>query len=210
MTIVKICGLTNTADARWAWQCGADLLGFILVPSSKRYLTERKAAEIIRALDASGCTARYVGVFADPDLQHVNEVAARCGFHYAQLHGLDETSSLSDLHVPTIIAHRVQNSVSWQAITSLPAWAYLLDSYKPGQLGGTGTAWHWELAQKGRPENTRIILAGGLSPDNVREAVRQVQPWGVDVASGTEASPGIKDPDKVAKFIRFVREEEQR
>jgi len=180
------------------------------VPSSKRYLTEHKAAEIIQSLNASGCTACYVGVFADPDLQHVNEVAAHCGFHYAQLHGLDETSSLHDLHVPAIIAHRVRDRINWQAIMSVPAWAYLLDSYKAGQLGGTGTAWHWDLAQRERPEKTRIILAGGLLPDNVREAVRQVQPWGVDVASGTEASPGIKDPDKVARFIRFVREEDQR
>jgi len=210
MTAVKICGLTNLADARWAWKCGADLLGFILVPSSKRYVTAKKAAAVVTALRAEGCTAQYVGVFADRDLRVVDETAELCGFDYAQLHSLDETASLSESHTPVVIAHRVRGTLDWSVITRLPAWAYLLDSYKPGQLGGTGESWQWSLIGQGRPETARLILAGGLTPENVPQAIRQIRPWGVDVATGTECCPGHKDPDKVARFISTVREEDQR
>ena len=206
MTVIKICGLTTLEDARWAARCGADLLGFIFVPSSPRYVTPDKVAEITGALAAEGCTARFVGVFADEPAEAVRQIATACALHLVQLHGQESPPYVRSLGLPAIVARRVRGAIPWEELASFRPWAYLLDSYDPRRPGGTGQPWPWELLAEGGRRLGRVILAGGLRPENVGEALRRARPWGVDVSSGVEASPGCKDPDKVARFIRQVRE----
>jgi phosphoribosylanthranilate isomerase len=209
MTMVKICGLTNLHDARWAWECGADLLGFVFVPSSPRCVTQEEAAAITERLAAEGCQAKLVGVFASQPLEQVGQVVKRCSLDLAQLHGGEEPEYVGRLRIPVIIGTRVREGIDWDELASHRAWAYLLDSYDPKKLGGTGHAWDWELLRGARRTDLRLIIAGGLTPDNVPSLVRQLKPWGVDVSSGVEAAPGRKDPDKVARFIECVREESE-
>jgi len=208
MTVVKICGLTNLEDARWAWLCGADLLGFVFVPSSPRYIAPAQARRIIADLRAEGCTAGCVGVFVNEPLASCRRIIWGCRLDFAQLHGDESPAYAADLGTPAIIARRVQEHIPWDELACYQAWAYLLDSYHPHQLGGTGHTWPWDLMQDRLRRMGRWILAGGLSPDNVAQAIRQANPWGVDVSSGVEARPGRKDSAKVQSFIQRVREEE--
>lgn len=205
MTVVKICGLTNLDDARWAAQCGADLLGFIFVPSSPRYIAPDKAAAITAKLADEGCTARFVGVFADEPLEMVRRVVAACALHLVQLHGHETPEYARSLGLPAIVARRVCGAIPWEELAAFHPWAYLLDSYDPQRLGGTGQPWPWELLAEGRQRLGRVILAGGLTAENVGEALRRARPWGVDVSSGVESVPGRKDPAKVERFIRNVQ-----
>lgn len=205
MTAVKICGLTNLEDARWAWQCGADLLGFIFVQSSRRSVSATEAARITRALADEGCTARFVGVFANQSIEAVRRIANTCSLHLAQLHGGEPPDYARALGLPVIVARPVRDRVPWDKLSLYGAWAYLLDSYDPQQLGGTGHSWRWELLDKRPQTSSKIIIAGGLTPDNVSLAVDQARPWGVDVSSGVEAHPGCKAPSKVALFIQRAK-----
>lgn len=206
MTVVKICGLTNLEDARWAAQCGADLLGFIFVPSSPRYIAPGKAAAITAKLADEGCAACFVGVFADEPVEAVRRVAATCALRLVQLHGHETPEYAQLLGLPVIVARRVRETIPWEELAAFRPWAYLLDSYDPQRLGGTGQPWPWELLAEGGQRLKRVILAGGLTAENVGRAIRWARPWGVDVSSGVEASPGRKDPAKVERFIRSVRE----
>lgn len=212
MTKVKICGLTKLEDARWAWQCGADLLGFIFVPSSPRYIPPIRAAGITEALRAEGCPARFVGVFVGESLEHLEETAETCSLHLVQLHGGESVEYVRRLDLPAIIARRVRGRVPWEDLAAYEAWGYLLDSYDARKRGGTGQTWDWDLlrtdAKEEMPE--RLIIAGGLTPDNVATVVRGARPWGVDVASGVERRPGHKDHDEVKRFIENVREADRR
>ena len=209
MTAVKICGLTNLEDACWAWQCGADFLGFIFVPSSPRYIVPKEAARIIRALTAQDCKARFVGVFAGESVETVCQVACECSLHLVQLHGGEKPDYARALGIPTIIARRVQERVPWDELSLYDAWGYLLDTHDPLRLGGTGRTWRWELLEGVNRGMARLIIAGGLSPDNVGLAIRQIKPWGVDVSSGVEARPGRKNPSLVQLFVQRVREEDK-
>jgi len=215
MTVIKICGLTNLEDARWAAQCGADLLGFIFVPSSPRYVTPDKVAEITANLADEGCRARFVGVFADEPAESVRRIASTCSLHLAQLHGHETPEYAYELGLPpngvigglpVIVARRVRGAIPWEELSCFCPWAYLLDGYDPQRLGGTGQPWPWELLAEGGQRLERVILAGGLTPLNVGEALLRASPWGVDVSTGVEASPGHKDPAKVERFIRRVKE----
>lgn len=209
MTVVKICGLTNLEDAQWAWRCGADMLGFILVKSSPRYIAPSDIAAITRQLTEAGCTARYVGVTADSDPQAIRQLARACGLHVVQWHGQPSPEDVEQVGFPVILAHTVRERIDWAALGRYAAWAYLLDTYDPHRLGGVGRPWRWELLA-GERRRQRVIIAGGLDPHNVAAAIRQARPWGVDVSSGVEAWPGRKDPAKVAQFIQTVREEDGR
>lgn len=210
MIAVKICGLTNLQDARSAWQSGADLLGFMFVPSSLRYIAPAEAAQVIRALASEGCALRFVGVFADAPRELVQRVMRECALHLAQLHGHETPGDARAIGPEVIVARRVSEGFFWAELAPYEAWAYLLDSSVPGQLGGTGQSWRWDLLPKGERPFPRLMVAGGLRPENVQEAIRQVRPWGVDVSSGVELCPGKKDPDRMRRFVEMVREEEQR
>jgi len=200
MTQVKICGLTTLSDARWAWRCGADLLGFIFAPASPRYIPPARAGEVIRALRAEGCTVPCVGVFVDEDAAVLARVAEACALDYIQLHGHEPAEYARSLPRPVIRAVHVREALEWDDCLAYPAWAVLLDAYDPELAGGTGKTWDWEAARRA-PASLRLILAGGLTPANVAQAVRGVRPWGVDVASGVEMRPGVKDWEKVRRFI---------
>lgn len=209
MVRVKICGLTNLGDARHAADCGADLLGFIFVPASPRYVSATQAASIIATLRASGCTAGMVGVFAGEELEMVKTIIARCGLDYVQLHGKESPAYAHDLGIPVFVARRVADRIPWDELAAYNAVAYLLDTYRADVLGGTGATWNWQ-SLSGAPEGVRVILAGGLDHTNVAIAVTTaerlgVTPWGVDVSSGVERAPGLKDPDRVCAFIQAAR-----
>jgi len=209
MTLVKICGLTNLRDALHAWRSGADLLGFVMVPSSPRYVSPEQVAPIISQLWMLGCTSKTVAVIACEDSQEINQIVAACGTNMVQLH--------TDLPVPTglalphLLAHRVRGPIPWVDLLASRPVGLVLDAHSPKGLGGTGESWDYALLQDGeRPSAARFLVAGGLSPDNVAQVVRNVQPWGVDVSSGVEAEPGRKDAELLRQFIANVRREDLR
>jgi phosphoribosylanthranilate isomerase len=209
MTAIKICGLTNLEDARWAARCGADLLGLIFVPTSPRYVAPEAAARMARTLHAEGVQAKLVGVFADEAIETVRAFASTCALDLVQLHGRESPAYAAQLERPYLLARRVRDSISWDDLERYAAWGYLLDTYNAGRLGGTGEIWDWRiLSDAGRQLTKRLIIAGGLTAENVAQAVRQAHPWGVDVSSGVEARPGFKDHAKIERFIQSVREAE--
>ncbi|MBC7315069.1 MAG: phosphoribosylanthranilate isomerase [Chloroflexi bacterium] len=205
MTAVKICGLTHVKDALWAWRCGADLLGFVLVPHSPRYVSPEDVAHLSHALRREGCTAPLVGVLASTSPPECREAAATY-LDIIQWHGAEgECPPFEALGRPVIAAQRVRPEPSWHPLPMPEAWAILLDAFDPVRLGGTGTPWDWRLLKGRPPIHERLILAGGLTPENVAKAIAIVHPWGVDVSSGVEAAPGRKDARRVQEFIRNVK-----
>lgn len=202
---VKICGLTNLDDARAAVDAGADALGFIFFSGSPRHVTHASAARIIAQLPPFVCK---VGVFVNESVESIRDIAKQTGIDTIQLHG-EETpefcEKLAKDNFKTIKAFRVKDQTSLVSIKNFRACAYLLDSYIPGQLGGTGAKFNWDLAIQAQSFGTPIILAGGLIPENIRDAVSKVAPFGVDVSSGVESAPGKKDHAKVRAFISAAR-----
>ena len=203
MTVrIKICGLTNREDALQAVDCGADALGFVFYPKSPRCVTPEAVAAICADLPPF---VTRVGLFVNEAAETMLAVAGECGLDVLQLHG-DEMPSAC--HLPP---YRVIKGVRPASAQDLPGYAdfpvsaLLVDAAVPGQFGGTGQRADWALARQ-LAATRRVILAGGLTPDNVAEAVRQVRPYAVDVSSGVESAPGKKDPVKVAEFIRRARE----
>jgi phosphoribosylanthranilate isomerase len=205
MTAVKICGLTNLEDARWAWRCGADLLGFIFVPGTPRHVDVATVASVTRTLTREGCTCQFVGVFAGAPHEVVRQAAQECGLHLIQLHGNEPAEYARALDMPVSLERRVGAPTPWNDEDVGDAWAVLLDSFDPTRLGGTGLRWRWESLAEVTRRPRRLIVAGGLTPENVASAIRLARPWGVDVSSGVEASPGRKDHDKVRRFMKAVR-----
>lgn len=195
---VKICGITNEEDALLAVAMGADAIGFIFAPS-KRQIAPSKAAEIVKRLPVDTTT---VGVFRDEVPQRVVEIVHTAGLRAAQLHGLETPSESRSIRarIPTLIKvfpagdPRLDHADDWGADI------LMIDSATPG----SGQVFDWSLAE-GAPTNRRLLLAGGLSPHNVADAIRRVRPWGVDVASGVEAAPGRKDASRVKAFIEAAR-----
>jgi len=204
MVRVKICGITNLEDALAAVEAGADLLGFVFYPLSPRYVALERAREIILALRRSGATVRMVGVFVDEELTRVREAIRECDLDYAQLHGEEPPAYVAALGGRAIKALRVRSAADVERLGSYQAAAYLLDTYHPTKPGGTGEVWEWGLAVAAKRYGP-IILAGGLTPDNVAQAVRQVRPWAVDVSSGVEVAPGRKDRVRMRRFVAAVR-----
>ena len=198
---VKICGLTNLEDARVAIDAGAHALGFIFFAGSPRHVTPPAAARIISQLPPF---VSKVGVFVNESFDSILQVSRTTGIDAIQLHG-DETPELCEAlkreGLKVIKAFRMKDQSSLPSVQSFSVSAFLLDSYVPGQLGGTGAKFNWDLAIQAAAFGTPIILAGGLVPENVRDAVAKVAPYGVDVSSGVESAPGTKDHAKVRAFI---------
>jgi phosphoribosylanthranilate isomerase len=202
MVRIKICGITNLEDALLAAEMGAQALGFIFYPPSPRKVDPEAAREIIRQLPP---LVLSVGVFVNEEAAVVQELAARVGLDWVQLHGQESPEYCRSLGRRVLKGFRMKDEASLQ---ELPAYrgavqAFLLDTYKHGQTGGTGEAFNWELARKAKRYGP-IVLAGGLTADNVAQAVATVRPQAVDVASGVEAAPGKKDPEKLRAFFRAV------
>jgi len=202
MVKVKICGITNLEDALLAAELGADALGFIFYSKSPRKVAPEAAREIIAQLPPFVAS---VGVFVDEAAAVVQELAARVGLDWIQLHGQESPEYCRNLSRRVIKGFRIQDAESLRPLADYreAAQALLLDTYKQGQVGGTGTAFDWRLAREAKPYG-RIILAGGLTPENVAQAIAIAQPQAVDTASGTEAAPGRKDPAKLRAFFKAV------
>jgi phosphoribosylanthranilate isomerase len=202
MIHVKICGITNHEDAQAAVDAGADALGFVFYPPSPRHISPEQAAQIILKLPPFVTT---VGLFVDVALETVNDLAASCGLDRIQLHGHETPAFCGQVTQPVIKAFRVKNADSLGHLPGYKVAAYLLDAYVEGALpGGTGTPFSWELVTWAKAYGP-VILAGGLTPDNVATAIEQTRPYGVDVSSGVESAPGIKDHRKVRAFIARAR-----
>jgi phosphoribosylanthranilate isomerase len=199
---VKICGITSQADAECAVEAGADALGFIFFRRSPRYIEPNAAAAIASKILAP---VLKVGVFVDENLETMREIAGQCGLDRLQLHGNESMETCESLQTPVIKAFRIQDLNSLARLRDYKVRAFLLDSYVAGQHGGTGAKFNWDLAVQAKKFGTPIILAGGLTPENVADAVAKASPYGVDVSSGVESAPGKKDQAKVRHFIQRAK-----
>lgn len=208
---IKICGITNLTDALAAAEAGADMLGFNFYPQSPRYITPNNCAAIIWKLRKRETPAIYVGVFVNTGELAIRTTLETTGLDLAQLSGDEPVECLSDLGTLAFKAIRkietgplMENAELFARLRGNDPPAFLLDASVNGTYGGTGITADWDLAS-GLAARHSFLLAGGLTPENVTEAIRRVQPWGVDVASGVETSPGRKDEHKVRLFIQNAR-----
>lgn len=202
MVRVKICGITNLQDALAAAEGGADAVGFVFYPQSPRCVKPDQARSIIEQLPPY---VSAVGVFADQPLEEVTSLMQGCRLDLVQLQGNESPEFCRAFGSRAVKAIRVRDRKSLEPMSRYRVRGFVLDAYVPDQFGGTGHRFDWELALLAKPYG-RIILAGGLTPENVAEAIQKVRPFGVDVSSGVEERMGKKSPEKLERFIRQVRE----
>jgi len=200
-TRVKICGITSRQDAQAAVRLGADALGLVFYPPSPRCVSVEQACGIVERLPPFVCV---VGLFVNPSREEIGEVLDGVRIDLIQFHGSECPDYCTEHGRPYIKAIRMRPDVDLYAEEARYAGAsgLLLDAYRPGVPGGTGEAFDWSRIPPGLAG--RLILAGGLTPDNVADAVRQVRPYAVDVSGGVEREKGIKDPEKIVRFMRGV------
>jgi phosphoribosylanthranilate isomerase len=199
---VKICGLTRVADALAAAEAGVDLVGLMFYERSPRHVTLDQAVEISRALPLQ---VLRVGVFVNPQPEAVMQAVQACGLGLLQFHGEETPEFCTQFGLMSMKAFRLRDEASLAALPGYHTDAWLLDAWSPAALGGTGERFNWELAVTARALGRPIFLAGGLTPANVADAVRQVMPFGVDVSSGVESAPGLKDAAKMRAFIAAAK-----
>jgi phosphoribosylanthranilate isomerase len=201
---VKICGLKNEADAIAAIECGADALGFNLYPSSKRYIHWEEEAAWIRRLPVE---VSRIAVIVNSTVEEACQLLEMDLFDGLQLHG-DESREFCEALVkygkPVLKAVRLVTAEPLERVRGYPVFGFLIDSHREGALGGTGERFDWTLLKEVKLEKP-FIVAGGLTPENVADAVREMRPYGVDVASGVENSKGFKDKKKMQDFILAAR-----
>ncbi len=210
---IKICGLTNYEDTLAAVEAGADMLGFNFYPPSPRSITTEDCAEIVAKIRRRNTDVVLVGVFVNTSIETIVDTLAACDLQLAQLHGDEAPSEVEALASRAYKAIRPKSEdearVQFDQFagrgTSSPA--LLLDAYKLGSYGGTGEVADWGVAAE-LARSAPLLLAGGLTPQNVLSAIEQVQPWGVDAASGVESTPGKKDGNKMKAFIQSIRRQE--
>jgi phosphoribosylanthranilate isomerase len=205
---VKICGIKTLADALAASEAGADLLGFNFYPKSPRYIAPDDCKAILEQIPSPPFPVT-VGVFVNASGSEISAILAATGLHLAQLSGDEPPETLTALKARAFKALRPPDAEALAAaLARYPARpqapAYLVDAYRPGEYGGTGQTADWGLARD-LARRQAILLAGGLTPENVRAAIEQVNPWGVDVASGVESAPGVKDTPKMRAFVAATR-----
>jgi len=205
-TKIKICGITRYEDARIAAGLGVDALGFIFYPKSPRYIAPADAREIIRKLPAF---VTKVGIFVNEPTHRVVEIAHEAQIGAVQLHGNESPEQVAEMPLPVIKAFGVDQQFDLRILDEYKVSSFLLDTWADGSSGGTGKVFDWRTASRATLKSTPLILAGGLGPSNLSEALEQVHPYAVDVNSGVEISPGRKNPRKMRDAIRIVREFEQ-
>lgn len=199
--MVKVCGLTDAADAAAAVALGAWGVGVVFADESPRRVDIDRAREVLAPI--SPLTAR-VGVFVDPDPEQARVAVEACGLSLVQAHRCSDPMALAQaVGVPVIEAFRVDGPEALERATASPAALILLDAAVAGMDGGTGTRFDWSLVEQ-RPPGRPFVLAGGLTPDNAAEAVERLRPDVLDVSSGVEVEPGIKDPNLIDRFMRAV------
>ncbi|MFP4417705.1 MAG: phosphoribosylanthranilate isomerase [Chitinispirillaceae bacterium] len=199
---VKICGITRYEDARIAANLGVDALGFIFYPKSPRFIQPADAREIIARLPPF---VSKVGVFVNEAVENINTIIARYGIDTIQLHGDEHPASIDQIQAPVIKSFSVGSDFDLQTLHSYNVSAFLLDTWDGNKRGGTGKTFDWAIARKATSLTRPIILAGGLGPTNIEEALQNVEPYGVDVSSGVEIMPGVKNPHKMRDFIKKVK-----
>jgi len=202
-TLVKICGITNKEDALAAAEFGVDLLGFVF-SESPRQIEVNRAAEIVASLPP---TVSTVGLFVNETEIVVEMIQDQMRLNYLQFHGDEDPDYCKRLknERKVIKAFRIRDEASLVDIARYDVDLYLLDAYAKDARGGTGATFNWDLAIKAKEHGRPIILAGGLTPENVEDAIRKVRPYAVDVSSGIEASPGKKDHKLMEEFIRRAK-----
>lgn len=202
---VKICGITNAFDAQVAVSAGADALGFIFYSQSPRFVDPGVAKPIISALPPF---VLPIGVFVNAEPKMVRDIMEECGLALAQLHGNETPAFCESLQRPVLRGIRLRDRGTFLAMAEYMGRAgvrgFVVDAFSETAYGGTGETSDWDLAAEAA-RAAPILLAGGLRPENVREAIQKVQPYGVDVSSGVESSPGKKDPAKVQAFIKAAK-----
>lgn len=200
MTLIKICGITNIDDALNAVEAGADILGFNFYSESPRYINPDLAREIDLELPSS---IIRVGVFVDAPEEFVRLVSHCVSFDYLQFHGDETPYYCEQFATPYWKAFRLKDKSTLELMKKFHPYAYLVDAYEKGVYGGTGQLAKWDLAVKASKLG-RIVLAGGINPDNVEEAITTVHPWCIDVCSGVEYQPGIKNRDAMVELVEKV------
>lgn len=200
---VKVCGITRSEDAIAAVQCGVDAIGFVFWPHSSRYIDPESARRIAEVIPPFICT---VGVYVDPDAAWVEETARAAKLNLLQFHGDESPEFCNQFSQPYIKAIRVKPDTDLLQYAQRygAAKGLLLDTYAADMPGGTGHAFDWQLIPQ--QLSLPLILSGGLNPDNVARAIKQTQPWAVDVSSGVEAAKGIKDEKKIIAFMQGVKQ----
>jgi len=207
MVRIKICGITNEKDALWVVNLGADYIGFNFYKNSPRKISPKLAAQIIGKLPSF---TQPVGVFVNEEVKVVKRIAEKCRLNLVQLHGEETLEYCRELQVQSarlkiIKAFRIKDKENLEEMEKYGVDYYLLDSYVPGVEGGTGEIFNWDLAVEAKQFGKPVFLAGGLTPDNVTQAIEKVNPYGVDVASGVERTPRRKDYDLMREFITRIR-----
>lgn len=198
---VKMCGMQTAAAARAAEEAGADYIGFIFAPGSRRYVTPETAREIARGLRR----VKTVGVFVDAPMAEVNRIAAVVGLDYVQLHGHETAEMARMAERPVIKAYRYGDDFDAEGANAYPAEIILVDSYVRGEAGGTGQTFRWqEAAQEVARVTKPVLIAGGITAANVGEVMDTFQPFGIDVSGGLEED-GVKSEAKIAAFMAAVR-----
>ena len=203
MIRIKICGITNLDDALTAVEAGADALGFVFYKESPRHIFPEEAARIISMLPPF---IQTVGLFVNEKPEVINEIARACRLDLVQLHGDESAESCQKIERRILKAFRIRTLTCLEPMKDFKAAGFLLDAFSPSFYGGTGTTFNWEIAAEAVKRSPHIILAGGLTPENVADAIQQVHPYAVDVSSGVESVPGKKDALKLRKFIHAAKE----
>lgn len=202
---VKICGITNAEDAKAAVDAGADAIGFVLYRKSPRFVEAELVKRIVAGLPPF---VSPVGVFVNEDMKKVRDLMDSCGLALAQLHGDENAAYCEALGRPVLKGIRLRDRSTLLALAEYSGRAlvrgFVVDAFSEETYGGTGQVADWTLAAEAA-EAAKVLLAGGLTPENVGKAIEQVKPYGVDVSSGVEASPGKKDHAKIQAFIRSVK-----
>ena len=201
MIPVKICGITNLKDAQMAISCGADALGFIFHNKSPRYILPETACQITDALKGK---VSFIGVFVDETLNHIHTVAGEVGLDFIQLHGNESFEYCYDVQLPIIKVFRVTPNFDAEIMNNYDVHAFLFDTYEKNRPGGTGEAFKWDIIVDLQID-TPIILSGGLSIDNIEKGIETVSPSAVDVNSGVESKPGVKDEKKMISLFDILK-----
>jgi phosphoribosylanthranilate isomerase len=199
---IKICGITRYEDAKTAEGLGVDALGFVFYKRSPRYIPPEEAAEIIRQLPPFGSR---VGVFVDEEIDRVVAIARATNIDTIQLHGTESPRYCGKMPLPVIKAFSIEPSTDISLLGQYRVAGFLLDTWAAGMRGGTGRTFDWSIARSACIKYDRVILAGGLNPTNIEEALEAVQPYGIDISSGVEIKPGIKNPRKMRDAVQVVR-----
>jgi len=205
MTKIKICGITREEDALFCAEQGADFTGFIFVPSTPRYVEPEKAAAIAAKVRERETRPKMVGVFRDASNDYIREIHNLVGFDVVQLHGGETDDAIRDLGIPAIKTLRVAETLPDTHASPNAAWL-LFDTFDERRAGGTGRRFDWSLLatyERSKP----FFLSGGIDPENVVAAISLVRPDAIDLSSGVESSPGVKDHEKIARLFERVRRE---